>query len=331
MSLEPGGLIGFVLVFVVGTWATSALLGGALIAARAPLRRRGPRAERRAASIGIVLPVALGALLAVGLAGFSALGSRFGVADHCLDHPHHLHLCLYHGAAWTSQWWAVSFIAGLGALLAVRVARALHAAWAASRRLRALRAVSTVRHLADGTAVICSPSRQPYCFTAGLVRPRIYVGSAALEHLDDAEQAAMLAHERAHIAFGDVWRGNALSVLTLLAAPWFGAALLQRWSDAAERLCDRVAADEVSGPESVASAILAFARGPVCHLGCAFVPRSASVVDRIEAVLGDTPRGDRTARRFAVSAAAVFTAVGVAAIGLADPLHHAIETLLGSL
>lgn len=330
MTIELGSLIGFALVFFVTAWVASALLGGALLLGRARLRLLGPRAERRAAAIAIVLPAALGALLALGLAGFSVLGPSFGFPDHCLDHGDHLHLCLHHGAAWSSQWWAVSLTAGLGALLAVRLARAAHAAWTTRRRLRAVRAVSSERVTPDGTIVVCSPSRQPFCFAAGLGTPRIYVGSAAFDRLDDDEQAAMLAHERAHIAFGDVWRGSALSALALFGAPGFAAASVRRWRDAGERLCDRVAADALGSPETVAAAIIAFARAPASRFGCAFVPHPAQVVDRVEALLGDAPRGDRVARRFSAAAAGALLSAAVAAAVLVDPLHHAIETLLGS-
>lgn len=331
MTIVPGSLIGFALVLVATTWAASALLGGALLAMRPRLRRLGPRAERRAASIAIALPVALGTLLAVGLAGFSVVGPWFGFADHCLDHGHHLHLCLYHGGAWSSQWWAVSSTAGLVALLGVGLTRTLHDAWSTCRRLRAVRAVSSEEILSDGTVIVRSPSRQPFCFTAGLFTPRIYIGSAALDQLAADEQAAMLAHERAHIAFGDVWRGSALSVLALLGAPGLAGAALRLWHEAGERLCDRVAAESLGSPDAVASAIVAFARAPVCGVGCAFVPRPAHVVERVEALLMDGPRGDAVAHRFAITAISAVLGAAVASAVLADPLHHAIETLLGSL
>ena len=329
--IEPGSLIGFALVWVVTTWLTSAGLAGWLLRARDRLRRMGPRAERRAASIALALPVALGAVVTIGLAGFSLLGPSFGVADHCLWHDHHLHLCLRHGTAWLTHSWTVALTAGLAALLVVRVARAAVRWWNTARRLRALRAVSCERAMPDGTLVVCAPSRQRFCFTAGLRTPRIYIGSATLDQLRRDEQRAMIAHERAHVAFGDLWRGSALSMLALLGAPGLAASALRAWRDAGERLCDRVAADTVGSPEAVASAIVAFARVPACSTGYAFLPHPAQVVERVEAVLGDAPRGDRAARRLGATAALALLGFAAFAALLADPLHHAVETLLGHL
>ncbi len=329
--IELGSLIGFALVFVAVTWASQAVLVGGLLAARERLRRLGPRAERRAASIALALPVALGVAASIGLAGFSLLGPALGAPDHCLEDGHHLHLCLRHGADWTAASWGVAVTAGLGALLVVRVSRGVADAWRASHRLRILRAVSSERLLADGTTLVCAPSRQPFCFTAGLRTPRVYVGTATLARLGDDQQTAMLAHERAHVAFGDLWRGTVLSALTVVGAPVAATLALARWRDAGERLCDRVAADAIGSPETVASAILAFARAPACTTGFAFVPHPSHVVDRVEALLADAPRGDRTARRFGVAAVAALGCAVVGATLLADPLHHAIETLLGSL
>jgi len=331
VTIELGSLIGFALVFVATTWLTSTLLCACLLRGRARLRARGPRAERRAASIALALPVAVGAALTTALAGFSVFGPSLGFADHCLEHGHHLHLCLRHGAEWLTRWWAVALIAGMGALLAARAVRAVHGWWRIASHLRAVHTVSSDHVLADGTLVVRVPSRQPFCFTAGLLSPRIYLGSATLDHLDDAQQSAVVAHERAHVAFGDLRRGSVLSLLALFGAPGLAASALTVWREASERLCDRVAAAAIGSPTTVASAILAFARAPACSAGCSFVPRCDQIADRVEAVLGGSAIGDPAARHLVATAAAAFLSIAVAAVALANPLHHAIETLLGSL
>jgi beta-lactamase regulating signal transducer with metallopeptidase domain len=325
-----GALIAFALVFFMTTWLASAVLCAAMLRGRPWLRRRGPQAERRAASIALTMPVAIGVALTASLAGFSMLGPSFGFADHCLAHEHHLHLCLQHAAQWTTRWWAIALVAGVGGLLAARVARLLQHWWTVSGHLRDLRAVSSEHAMSDGTVVLRAPSRQPFCFTAGW-SPRIYLGTALLDRLDDQQQAAVVAHERAHVAFGDLRRGKVLSICALAGAPGLAASALAAWRNAGERLCDRAAADAVRSPVTVASAILALARTSAPAIGCSFVPRRDQVADRIEAVLGNPATGKPTARRLGAVAATAFLGLAIAAVGLADPLHHAIETLLGSM
>jgi peptidase M48-like protein len=74
---------------------------------------------------------------------------------------------------------------------------------ATERRLRRwLRAHTTRRHA--GALVI--EDERPRAFCAGLVRPRAYVSSGALELLDDAALNAVVAHELAHVRRRDPLR-----------------------------------------------------------------------------------------------------------------------------
>lgn len=331
MKLEVGSLIGFALVFVAATWLASAALCAWLTRARDRLRRAGPRAERRAAALALILPVAIGAALSIGLMVYAALGPSLGVVDHCLEHEHHLHLCLWHGGAWGARAWAVVSSAGIGGVLAARLLRSLHRRWSIVGQLRAVRSGSVEHRLNDGTRCVRVPSRALFCFSAGWLAPKVYLSDAVLTSLDERQLRAVLAHERAHLAHGDLWRGSALAVLALLGAPVAAAAALRVWHEASERLSDRVAAEVVGSPAAVASSILAFARGGAATPGCAFVPHRDLVSDRVEAVLARAPVSERAPRALAIGAVAGFGLFAASATAVADSVHHAIETLIGRL
>lgn len=331
MDLQPGSLIGFALVFVATTWLVSAALCAWLVRARPRLRRAGARAERRAAALTLVMPVAIGAALTGGLVGLSAIGPALGFADHCPAHDHHLHLCLRHGGEWGVRIWAIALIAGIGSLVAARLLRAARRSWLIAGRLRAVSAVSVAHRMPDGSTCVRAPSRELFCFSVGWRAPRIFLSDAVLERLDDEQLRAVLAHERAHIELGDLWRAVVLRGLAVLGAPGAAAAALSIWNEASERLCDRIAADAVGSPAAVASSILTFARARGVTPGCAFAPRRDRLIERVEAVLAGVPFGAPEARQLFARAAVAYGALAVAVIALADPIHHAIETLLGRL
>ncbi len=331
MSVQLGSLVGFALVFFVATWSVSVLLAIWLRMARTRLREKGPRAERRAASIALLVPIAIGCALTGTLLGLSFWGPAFGIADHCLIHGQHLHLCLEHGGGWLTTPWVAGPTAMLVALLVVRLAQLSTSWFAAVARLRVLRSVSTAKTLADGAVVLCAPSRAPYCFIAGMRSPSIYVGSAVLKQLDNDETSAVIAHERAHVTFGDLWRHPILATASLFSAPGLGGYALGGWRHASERLCDRAAAVAVGSPAVVAQAILKFAHAPRAVTGCAFIPSDDKITDRVESLLGSEAVGDRAARQIATVAVASFLLLAMVSIVMANPIHHVIETLIGSL
>lgn len=95
-------------------------------------------------------------------------------------------------------------------------------------------------------------------FTAGWLRPRIYLAEALLERLSPEELTAVLSHEGAHVARRDPLR---LSVLRFLACLLFWIPALRRLT---EDLADEVEirADDVAArgrPLALASALLALA------------------------------------------------------------------------
>lgn len=96
-------------------------------------------------------------------------------------------------------------------------------------------------------------------FTTGLLRPRIYINAQLEQQLSDAELAAVLAHEHAHVLRRDPAR---LTLLRALGCLFFWIPALRRLADDvaddAEVLADDFAARE--NPAVLASAILALAQ-----------------------------------------------------------------------
>ncbi|MDP8942970.1 MAG: M56 family metallopeptidase, partial [Actinomycetota bacterium] len=118
-------------------------------------------------------------------------------------------------------------VGGLGLVVLARAARALARQLAAQRRAaRGLRIHGRAELGGVEFLLIESASAQAFC--AGFLRPRIYVSSAALERLSDAELAAVLAHERHHLRRRDPLR---MLFANVLADALFFLPALHRLAD----------------------------------------------------------------------------------------------------
>lgn len=315
--MTAASFIGFGIVFLLVCWTTSAVL--ALAVSRLALR--GAAVERRAAGLAALVPVALGSAVTAIL----VIESYVGV-DHCPTHGHHAHLCLQHGMAWTDRPWAIVSLLGAGAVIATRgmlmLGSLVRGAWMV-RRLQAIAGTGDVR-VVDSDRV--------FCFVAGIAHPTIFVSTAARAALAEDEWTAMLAHERSHITHRDLVHRVGVEVLLLLAAPIATTVIRERLDAATERLRDADAAD-VTGPESVAGALVSMARRtllPAPRAVAAFTPAGDQLLAaRVHSLLDGTPRGEHDAHRLARVAVASTALIFGAAAVFAEPLHHALETLLG--
>lgn len=318
-----GSLIGFGLAFLVVSWSLSAALG-ALLTVRARRRPQDPAIERALAAVAVAAPP-LVALLAVGTTLVDS-AMRMGQGDHCLPHAHHLHLCLEHGGAWADSPGAVVLAAGAGALFLARLVRI------AASQLQGtvwLRALDRVAQAGPGGARLV-PSDRVFLFAVGILRPRIFVSSGAWHALDLEQRAAALAHERAHLAGGDLlWRAL-LSLAAVAGAPHVAQAALAAWDRATERVRDADAAAQV-GPDAVAGALVALARRGVEGPGwmAAALAPGDQLVARVDALLRGGPVDRRAGQRLLLAAGGILLLVSVLAAASADPLHHALETILG--
>jgi beta-lactamase regulating signal transducer with metallopeptidase domain len=318
--VTSGSLGGFALVFVLIAWMLSGLGGLALLGGRAWLRRCGPAVERRAAGAVAVLPVLLALAVAIALIVRSVVGS-----DHCAVHHHHAHLCVVHGAVWLERGWVVAALAAVGALVAMRIVLLF------ATLLRGYRSIAEIASAsATHGRIRIVESHRAFSFVAGLVHPAIYVSSRAWAALTEPEREAVVAHEHAHIARGDLRARLILEAMLALAAPLIGEIVRASWRSACERLCDVDAVDVVQDPAAVASAMVALCRlNASCPRALGFTPTAHELAERVHALLDGQPSGVRAAavlgRVIAAGALAIIAITAVAA----EPLHHALETLLG--
>jgi len=180
------------------------------------------------------------------------------------------------------------------AIAASLIAFALWRAWrrhAEVARLFALASPPGPR-LADhaaqlGLRALQIPTREKECFVAGLLRPTVFVSDGALEQLGEAELAAALSHERAHVLGRDTLSLLLLSVLRDLA-PWGRGLALEAFRTAREARADSRAA-AAAGPLNLAAALIALARpepGPAAALPMA---RNDSLRWRMQVLLDTAP------------------------------------------
>lgn len=204
--------------------------------------------------------------------------------------------------------------AAAAALLAAVVRLAVLGARHARELLRAER----LCRLPVAGDVIDLPDAVPRaCAVGGLTGGRIAISSGLRRCLSADEQAAVLAHERAHLAGGHHWYR--------MAAAWFGTVCppLYRLPELIEQSCER-AADEAAAAAIGDRRTLARALGKVA-LAVARAPRPApvpaggpaflhgGVPERMAALL-DGPPPARAPRLFAAVGMAVVAAMTVAAV-----------------
>lgn len=190
------------------------------------------------------------------------------------------------------------------ALLCLGVVHAIYDRWALQRRLQRFLALyptrrpdpgETVHKLAANAGVrdrirVLSGETPAPAFTAGLLRPRIYLSEALPRVLSPEELRAAFLHELAHLRRRDPLR---VAAFRLLARALFWLPLAAVWLDA---LADEVevAADDEAGrdePLALAGAIVKVARLTTDRIAFA-VPAlgGGPLVDRrVRRLLGQVP------------------------------------------
>lgn len=290
------------------------------------LERLAPARRARMLTALCLAPLGAGALLALACLLPSLYAALWPALDHCTRHAdEHLHLCLVHPPAAALGVTALLVGAAGSAMLLVRGLPGVARFYRANRVLARLHGASVPADLAGVRSV---DSDVAFSFASGLLHADIYLSRGLRERVDEAQLAAVLAHERAHVRRRDVLRRHVARVGAVLHTPGAGRALLSALELACEEACDAEAAVTLGDRVQVAQAIVAVARlapRPPPAVAATVVGFTAeALTHRVTALLATPPR-ERTASWWRFPAA-----VG-ALVLLAPALHHATETVLSLL
>ena len=192
---------------------------------------------------------------------------------------------------------------GVGLAVLSLAIRSLLGHYRAQRRV--LASLSVQREIEQGdTVVTVFAHGLPKAFCAGLLKPRIYLSSAALETVPAAELAAVLEHESHHCRRRDPLRMLIVQVLgdSLFFLPLMKR-LRERYGALAELAADEAAVAATGDRPALASALITFAAAP-----------SPGVVgiapERVDHLLGERPRWQLSA---SLLTGALVTIVGLLA------------------
>lgn len=320
------------LAVVLESAAILAAVSFAASLALAPLLRwiRGGQgiAARRAdvAFLLGVLPALLALFALIAALAPSVLAVLRGQPDHCPTHSHHLHLCIVHAAGLRAPLAAVGAASlAFFAYGAIRRASAWHAQAGRVAQLRALAATDPAH-----PAVAQVPGPAWLCFTAGLLRPRVFISRALGEHLTPDELRAAIAHEESHARRRDPLLQGLLAAAGILTPPFFSRRAAELFASAAEEASDSAAARAVGDGATVASALVKVAAllpARPAPFGMAFGEHALE--RRVLRLLDSTP-ADRRSLALAVGLLAALSLAALAA-SHTDAVHHAVETLLHHL
>jgi len=324
--------------FLLQCAAIAALLGmgaSALVLAvglglRPALPRLRPSTRADLAFLGGVLPAVV-AIVGTSATALPPVASAFGLmADHCLQHGHHLHICIIHGP---------SLHAGVALL-----GTAALAAWAGRSGLwlrRLLYAAHDVRELerlgkvtSAAFVVIEVPGASRLCHAVGAFRRRILLSQQLSGALSADALRCALAHESAHLSRRDPLANVILSLAGLFVLPIVARSFQRAYRVAAEQACDDEAAASAGDGLRVAEALLAVAA--LQHAAPQPVPGAMlgfgqhSLQTRVERLLSLGAQRPRAAYAL-VTAAIVSVAALLLALLQATALHHAVETALHGL
>ncbi len=226
--------------------------------------------------------------------------------------------CLFHPTPMTGLVWVLGLLA---AAPFVRAAIIGLAGICATRRV-----IDGVRPVARRDALsghLWIPGS--HSFVAGWPRAEVYVGEGLASALAPSALEAVVAHEQAHVARGDVALRWSARLLSAGHVPSVARTLLGALDLAVEQACDAAASQRVRDPLLVAEALIAVSR--MDPTGPRVVPAFASVgVEPRVRALCDARWVPAT--RSGVLAAAVCASVAGMAVAYAAPLHHAAEAFV---
>ena len=196
-------------------------------------------------------------------------------------------------------------------------------------------ATSTVRPL--GRREYLFDSEIPFCVTSGLLRPTIYISSAAVDALGSGCVVAALAHERGHVSRHETRARFVAAVAAAFHVPGHGRSLLLEWQHDSEFVCDQFAARGAGSATIVAEALVRFQRAMLrsqaapIDAGACLCAQESTLHARVSSLLSSDPSDSDS---FSDSATAYVLGVAFLILGgalQAPRLHHVIESLVGAL
>jgi Zn-dependent protease with chaperone function len=217
---------------------------------------------------------------------------------------------------------------------ASRATRRLMRSWLAHARPVALPGIRIRAYSID--------AQFPVVSLAGIVHPRLFVSERVLRECTPEELAAMVRHERGHLAAGDNLKRLMLRVcpnpLLLISV---GGELERHWHEACEEAADDYAA-KASAPSglALANALLRVARmappGRSAILASLSMYDGDSVERRIRRLIGSGPRGGSRPAWLLAARGLALVPPALALAVLLDPdllhaVHHVIEAVVETL
>ena len=323
-----------VLLFAVaalGFLALGSVLAAILaLSVRSQLKLWQPR-SRHAALLSIaVMPAACSFWLLLCASAPAFIALLVPELDHCALHADdHAHLCFKHLPQGAVHGQVLLALIGVASYVFVRAAIA---ARSGMRALRVLRALSRTAQQRSDVAASIVDAAQPMCFTAGFLRPRVFVSRGLLETLNAAELGIVLLHEQAHVRRADALCSALARACAGLHLPRVRHWLLRELQLSAEQACDEEAALAVHDRLAVASAILRVERiaqgAPATHgLGMMAVAFGESAVEQRVCAMLDDPRQNSQLKLWS----ALGSAVAICGLVASGPLHHVTESLVSAL
>ena len=165
-------------------------------------------------------------------------------------------------------WFAgISIGAARSLLDLLRLRRWLQTVTTAESPLLVTAADEAAKHLGLRQMIaICTSSLLPAPISCGLLRPRIVVPAGMESSLSHDQLLAVVKHEMAHVARGDLWTGL-LQQAAAIVYWWNPLVYLanRRLADLREQICDDIAIGESTEPSAYAATLLALAER--CSLG----------------------------------------------------------------
>ncbi len=216
------------------------------------------------------------------------------------------------GAAWLAMkaWW-------FGHVLAT--AQALSAGCAKESLDRLLHLHATGRK-----ATLLSSTECTTPLACGLLRWTIVLPAGAENRLRSDELGALLAHEIAHLARGDlVWLWVGQFLTTCFGFQPLNRIAFRGWQEAAEYLCDDWAVERLGDPLSLARCLTQVASWRFLSFqpasGLAIGGTKATLADRVERLLEDAPGVDPWSRGLSKRGAHVATMAAITAFACWAP------------